>query len=392
MRILDSDKKYMFPDVESMKTWFDEFNHRFFGRNLVPITFKTGSLEKRTHGIFIQGSSRPGFNPEQCEIILNEKIFTSEDKWRNTFLHEMVHYAVYKQTNGGNHGHDKEFKRIASRINKESRFKIETYIHGRVFRPRRKEVENWEKNRCRDFIIGRVSRHWKEDFVDEDTEEVINIERRSSIATFKTTKAYLPEIIDNLDGKWNEIEWFEVTACCQKLALIRPVNYTPDYREEYLCERPWFEGDIKNGRMINDGYGPVQEFGPIECRFLGTTVIQDGVISGYNPGSIRSSFRKQYFQNAEEIGTLAAEKLVALYQKSPQWYITKHHGTYDMKPTTGDFTIEVDSRFIALVAMTPKRIQINPVRSDLMMDFVQKGDCDSLAKEITRVIKSRQKT
>ena len=165
MRILDSDKKYMFPDVESMKIWFDEFNQRFFGGNLVPIEFKTMSLAKRTHGCFDQPrGGHSGFHPEQCGIILNNKIFTCEDEWRHTFLHEMIHYAVYIQTNGEDHGHDMEFKRIASRINKESAFKIETYHPGRFFYPTRKEVENWEKNRCRDFIIGRVSRHWKEDF------------------------------------------------------------------------------------------------------------------------------------------------------------------------------------------------------------------------------------
>lgn len=392
MVILDPDVKYMFPDEESMKIWFDEFNHRFFGGMLEPIELKVAYLNKRTHGGFSAPpqSSSPGFHPEECSIRLNVRFFDTEDEWRNTLLHEMVHYAAYKESAGKDYGHGKTFKRIANRINDTSEFTIETYIHGRQYRPEWEQVKNWDKQRERDFVIGHYCRTLIEDYVDEDTEEVIKIERVSSSATFKTSKAYMPEIIDNLSSVRGFITWFEVTACCQKLALLRCVNYTPDYHEEYLAKRGWFEEDIKDGKMIEDEYGPVSEFGPIECRFLGTTTFEDGVITGYVPGHLRSSFRKQYFQNADEIGRLAAEKLISIHQRTPQWFKTSHHGTYGIKPSNGNYTIEVDSRFIALVAMTPKKIQINPVRSEKMMDLVRRGEAGSLAVEITRVIMSRQ--
>lgn len=392
MKILDPDVKYMFPDEESMKVWFDEFNHRFFGGMLEPIELKVAYLNKRTHGGFSAPpqSSFPGFHPEECIIRLNVRFFDTEDEWRNTLLHEMVHYAAYKESDGKDHGHGKTFKRIAKRINETSEFKIEIHYHGRKYRPGWEQVKNWEKQRERDFVIGQFSRTWIEDFVDEDTSEVFKIERSSISATFKTTKSYMPEIIDNLSSVRGAITWFEVTACCQKLALLRGVNYTPDYHEEYLAKRGWFEEDIKDGKMIEDEYGPVSEFGPIECRFLGTTTFEPDGITGYIPGDLRSSFREQYFQNAGEIGRLAAEKLISIHQKTPQWFKTSHHGTYGMKPSQVNFTIEVDSRFIALVAMTPKKIQINPVWSEKMMELIRQGEAQLLAEEIERVITSRQ--
>ena len=394
MIILDANKKYMFPDEENMGKWYDEFNHRFFEGKLEPIGLSVEHrLPKRIHGFFHSPSqnSSPGFQPEECSISLNGRYFDSEDRWRTVFLHEMVHYVVYKQSDGKVSGHGKEFKRIAARINKNSEFRIETHIDGRSFQPKWKEIENWEQQRQRDFIIGHFVQTRVEDYIDEDTNEVIKIDCLSSSATFKTTRAYMSEITDNLSSVRGSVTWFEVTACCQKLALIRRVNYTPDYREEYLCNHGWFEDEIKDGIMINDEYGPVGEFGPIECRLLGTTDFIDGRIEGYVGEKLRSSFREQYFKDSEEIGKLAAEKLVSLYHRTPQWYKTSHHGTYEMKPSNGDYSIEMDSRFIALAAMTPKKIQINPVRSDTMMDYVRKGDSESLAREITEVIKSRQR-
>ena len=392
MKILDSDKRYMLPDERLMKEWFEEFNHRFFEDKLEPIELKVGYLQKRTHGSFYSPPQDrcPGFHPEKCSIKLNCRFFDSEDEWRNIVLHEMVHYASYKQTDGKDHGHGKTFKGIAKRINDTSEFNITTYYQGRDYRPGWDQVKNWEKQRERDFVIGHFFQTWIEDFVDEETNEIIKIDRVSSSVTFKTTKAYMPEVIDNLSSVRGFINWFEVTACCQKLALIRSVNYTPDYHEEYLAEEGWFEEDIKDGKMIEDEFGPVKEFGPIECRFLGTTSYVDGEITGYDAGKLRSSFRRQYFQDAREIGNLAAEKLVDLYQKTPQWFKTNHHGTYRMKPSKANYTIDVDSRFIALVAMTPKRIQINPVRSDTMMECIRQGDSAGLAKEISRVILSRE--
>ena len=128
MKILDSDKIYMFPDDQLMKEWFDEFNHRFFEDELEPIELKVGYLAKRTHGAFHAPPQDrcPGFHPDKCSILLNCRFFDSEDEWRNTFLHEMVHYAAYKQTDGMDHGHGKTFKGIAKRIN-EIEFSKQTF-------------------------------------------------------------------------------------------------------------------------------------------------------------------------------------------------------------------------------------------------------------------------
>ena len=384
MRILDPKVKYMFPDEGLMAQWFDEFNRRFFDGELEPIELRAVYSRKRNLGFFSapRRDRCPGYHPERCLIGLNSRFFDKEEEWRNTILHEMVHYAVYKQTDGEQRGHGAEFKRIAARINNSSEFKIETYSPGRSFRPQRKEVENWEKRRCREFIVGSAFSLWIEDFEDED--EVIQIKRRNPIATFKTTKAYAREVIDNLREDWVEINWFEVTACRQQLALVKGVSYTPDYHEEYSFRNDWYEEDIKKGKMTG---GPREEFGPIECRFLGTTEIKDGAISGFGAGPLKSTFRCKYFRDADWIGEWAAEKLIAIYEETPQWYRTTHHGMYRTKSPGGDYSVELDSRFVAMVAMTPQRIQINPVRSEEMMELIRNGDKDSLRQEITKKIK-----
>ena len=393
IKILDAEKRYMFPDEGLMKEWYDEFNRRFFDAKLERIGLKVGYLQKRTHGQFYSPDqdSHPGFHPVMCTITLNCRYFNSEDEWRTVFLHEMVHFAAYKQTEGRDFGHGKTFKRIAKRINETSEFKIETYYHGRVFRPRWEDVRDWEKQRCRDFIIGSFSKKSFEDYVDEDTNEVFNIDICTPVATFKTTRAFLPEIIDNLSSVRGKIKWFEVTACCQRLALIRNVRYTPDFNNECLCNNSWYEEDIEDGIMAAEEDSPVKEFGPIECSLLGTTQFEDGKAEGYGVAPLQSSFRQKYFQDAGEIGKLAAERLVDVYRETPRWYETTHHATLSVTPPGGGYTIEVDSRFIALAAMTPKKIQINPIWSDTMMESVRKGDSEALASEITRVILCRRR-
>ena len=82
MKILDADKTYMYPDVEHMKLWFDEFNARFFNKELPPIELRTGyrgTGKKHSLGFFRNpGTECPtGFHPEKCFISLNSTFFLS---------------------------------------------------------------------------------------------------------------------------------------------------------------------------------------------------------------------------------------------------------------------------------------------------------------------------
>ena len=47
MRIIDADKKYMYPDEELMKEWFNEFNKRFFEGKL-PLYGYMWGMDKNT--------------------------------------------------------------------------------------------------------------------------------------------------------------------------------------------------------------------------------------------------------------------------------------------------------------------------------------------------------
>lgn len=383
MKLLDADTLYLFPDEGRMQEWFDEFNERFFDSCLDRIRLKVSSLQKRTLGSFNAPDQQecPGFHPERCHIELNGSVFDSEQTWRSILLHEMVHYAVYKQYRGLK-GHGKEFKHEAARINRISEFKIGTFETQRFFRPTRQDIEHW-KDRCRrNFVIGTYCKSEMFRYEDEDSGEVIPMEAYNHVATFKTTRAYIPEITANLRHVPGHICWFEVTACCQKLILVRSVQYTPNYREEYQVGTGWLEEDIQDGTMAASSPA-VEAFGPIDCSFLGKTVITEKGITGFVPGKAKNSFREKYRDNAEEIGKLAAGKLISIYQHTPQWFRTSHHCTYTIKPEKGDYTIEVDSRFIALVAMTPKTIQINPTHSSPMMIAIQNGDTKTLADYIS---------
>ena len=140
MKILDSDKIYMFPDDQLMKEWFDEFNHRFFEDELEPIELKVGYLAKRTHGAFHAPPQDrcPGFHPDKCSILLNCRFFDSEDEWRNTFLHEMVHYYNYERgiqdCSRGNIENLRKVRHLSSLANGETY--LYTYLLHRLRHPR----------------------------------------------------------------------------------------------------------------------------------------------------------------------------------------------------------------------------------------------------------------
>ena len=103
MKILDAEKTYMYPDVDHMKRWFDEFNRRFFENKLPPAELRVGWNGKHTLGSFSTPAGK-------CLITLNNWYFSPEDEWRDTMIHEMVHYYIYLKYGGKVRGHGKEFK------------------------------------------------------------------------------------------------------------------------------------------------------------------------------------------------------------------------------------------------------------------------------------------
>ena len=382
MKILDTEKKYMFPDVEHMKKWFIEFNARFFDNKLPPIELRVGWAGKHTLGSFHDPTEHfpTGFYPEKCRITLNNWFFDSEEEWRNTMVHEMVHYFVYMKYGKTVQGHGKEFKAEAKRINAMSEFEIDTYAKTRTFRPKSSITNNWGAHFNEEIILGSYHESYIDDYEDEDTHEIFKVDicDINHSFSFRTKRRYIPEIIDNMRNVRGEIEWFQVDECCQKLFLLPITTAVPSFKAEDIYRAFVDEADL------------FDDFGPITWTHLGTTVFREDGVQGYIPGHRKEEFRQLYFRDAMEIGKLAAEMLVKRYVEHPRWYNTTIHGTYNVKPSCGDYTIQVDSRFNPLVAMTPKRILINPVHSDIMMDHIKNGDTDSLAHEIARVIISRQ--
>lgn len=383
MKILDANRAYMFPDVEHMEKWFDEFNSRFFNNELPHIELRAGYGGKSTLGAFHAPKDEfpTGFHPDKCWIILNEAFFDSEDEWRDTMVHEMVHYYVYMKYGPSVRFHGKEFKAEAKRINAMSEFKIDTYSRTPTFRPKPSITDNWGSHFEDEIILGRYRETFIEEFEDDETHEIVQIDRSNfdHSFSFRTKRRYIPEIIDNMRNVQGEIDWFQVDACCQKLFLLPVTTAVPSFKSEDIYSNFFEEKDLLN------------DFGPVEWTHLGTTLFREDGVQGYAPGQRKEDIRKKYFRDAEEIGQLAAKMLVKRYREHPRWYTSSVHGTYQVKPSCGEYTIQVDSRFNPLVAMTPKRILINPVHSAVMMDAVKSENTESLAKEITRVILSRQK-
>lgn len=383
----------MYPDEAPLAKWFNEFNERFFENKLPQIELKVIWGSKNTLGGFRRPERKADdpFKPEECAIVLNCRYFESEDDWRNTVLHEMVHYYVFMVYGTYVKSHGKEFKTIAKRINASSEFEIATYSSNKSFRPRPSITDKWGSHLDEEIILGSYIETNTEDISDEideildelgenETHEPIIIEVRnySHSFSFRTKRRYMPEIIDNMRNVRGEIKWFQVDECCQKLFLLPITTAVPSFKSDNTYRAFVDETDL------------FDDFGPIKWTFLGTTEFREDGVKGFVPGKRKEEFRRQFFRDAKEIGKLAGEMLIKRYVEHPRWYTSTVHGTYTAKPSCGEYTIQVDSRFKPLVAMTPKKILINPIHSDVMMDDIKNGRAESLANEISRVILIRQ--
>lgn len=385
MTILDADKEYTYPDVEMMKRWFEEFNERFFKNELPPIELKVKWGHKNTLGGFRrpERKSTEACRPEQCSIELNGRFFETVDEWRNTMVHEMVHYYVYMTSGTDVNSHGKEFKAMAKRINAVSEFKIETLAGHRAFRPNPSITDHWGEHFDKEVILGSYMQTDSFDLGEEEPDLagiLIEAPVKNATFSFRTKSCYIPEIIDNMRNVRGEIGWFRADSGCQKLFLLPVVTSIPSFKPE----------DIIVGYDIFEGADSLTDFGPVKLTLLGKTEFRGDGVQGYSPGNRKEEFRRKYFRDADEIGRLAAESLVRQYREHSRWFSSTVHGTHDLKPACGEYTIQVDSRFKPLVGMTPKRILINPVRSETMMDAVRNLDTGVLASEIRRVILSRQ--
>lgn len=393
MKIIDTDKRYFYPNEAPLDEWFKEFNERFFENKLPPIEFIVIWGGKNTLGSFRHPERKANdpFLPEKCDIVFNGRYFESEDDWRNTMLHEMVHYYVFMVYGSCSKPHGKEFKSVAKRINASSEFVIDTYSKNKSFRPKPSLTDKWGKNFDEEIILGTYFETYIKDYTDEidklleemgeeksDEPFLVDVGNYHHCFSFRTKRRYIPEIIDNMRNVRGEIKWFQVDECCQKLFLLPITTAVPSFNSQEIYDPFYNEADL------------LDDFGPIKWTYLGITEFREDGVQGYNPGARKEDIRQKYFRDAKEIGQIAAKMLVKRYREHPRWFTSSVHGTYDAKPSSGEYTIQIDSRFNPLVAITPKKILINPVHSATMMDAIKSGDTESLANEIARVILSRR--
>ena len=244
IRILDKDIEYLFPTEERMEKWFKDFNARFFNNELEQPELCVGWLKIGTLGCFLHPKLGrfTRFNPAECTIILNGTYFMQAAEWENTFLHEMIHYYVFKEHGFEmKQGHGKEFKREAKRIGAMSDYSIDKRASLRevFFRPNQAMLNAWVRMERNEFVIGIIQKIRTEIFYDEETDISCPIDLTKYSSAFKTTDKFIPEIIENLSGQKFRVFWYSVNACCQKLQLLRPCTYSIPRGSDYVVPSVW---------------------------------------------------------------------------------------------------------------------------------------------------------
>jgi len=277
LRILDKEVEYIFPEEQLAQEWFAEFNERFFGNELPPIEVRCWHCEKNTRGVFYHPRRETGlqFNPDQCSISLNTDYFCPVESWRNTFLHEMVHYYVYMKHGHVARHHGKEFNAVARRIKAESGINITTHFEGLLINPGQTELNAYCRQEDNDFVVCDCRPGVRmEMFHDDETGADILIERSDAGFVFKTLPANVPHIIANFHAdKDTAMDWYRVKACEQAFLLMKGVGHS------IAKAHP----SALLGWCINPYDPSVYKYGKLELEELGRTTFSGGEVTGFNP-------------------------------------------------------------------------------------------------------------
>ncbi len=359
-----------------MEKWFKDFNARFFNNELEQPELWVRRLPISTYGTFM-GRERPGI----CTIILNGAYFRLAEKWENTFLHEMIHYYEFKEYGfKSKQEHGKEFKREAKRIGAMSDYSIGTSSDsdGFYFWPNRSMLNAWARMERNEFVIGIIQKIRTRIFYDEETDITIPVDWTVDPNAFKTTGKFIPEIIENLRGQRFKVFWYSVKACCQKLLLLHPCTYSIPRGPDYL---------VPCGREIEDLEG---DFGKMEVELLGETLVNGAEVSGYCPGTARSDFREKYHKDAAWIAQEATKQILDCRRWKVNWFNSRHKVVPGFYAPDRSYRVEMHLRSLHLMALTPRRIDFNPTRSDAIMQAIHALDAPAIEAEIQKVIELKK--
>ena len=376
MRILDEHIEYFTPSVEQLKVWFDEFNERFFGGDLerIPLflarldegTMASFHLQKRNYDKVTLFYTEP-LNINGCYIRVAKNLFDSEMEWRNTLLHEMVHFYVNKHADTLiEDQHGEEFKREARRINEQSEFSIVAAIEHDIFAPGKRKQEEFQDLQKRQLILGVLH--------PEEQQKHNRLSGDGIYATFLTEERHIPMIVENWRHMTAKIDWYQIDACTKRLLLFELTSWAWDE----ITESSTRESAIQ--KLLARG-------GSFETTSLGTTLIDGAAISGWCPPQKRPRFRANYALREELCANAGAQHLIRNADKVIQAVNTRRYYkgavTFSKSPCRLDF----DSTYGRVRVFCPQSLRINPISTDGLINAVTDGNQEGLKAELLRLIR-----
>lgn len=112
----------MIPTIPYIRQHFDEYNARFFGGSLPPISIKLSHARTFLGKVTFTRRRSWLFGPTRNEnfvLRINTRIDLPEELVQDTILHEMIHYYIAVNQLRDTSTHGRLFRQMMKRINAE---------------------------------------------------------------------------------------------------------------------------------------------------------------------------------------------------------------------------------------------------------------------------------
>ena len=376
MRILDENIEYFTPSNEQLRVWFDEFNERFFGGDLERIPVFLARLDEGTMASFhlrlrdydkVTLRYTEPLNINGCYIRVAKNLFDSEMEWRNTLLHEMVHFYVNKHADTLiEDQHGEEFRREARRINEQSEFSIVATIEHSIFAPGKRKQQEFQDLQNGQLILGVLH--------PEERQNHNRLSEDGIYATFLTEERRIPMIVDNWRHMTARIDWYRIDACTKRLLLFDLTTWA----WEEITESSTRESAIQ--KLLVRG-------GSFETTSLGTTLIDGAAISGWCPPQKRPRLRANYALREELCANAGAQHLLRNADNVLQAVNTRRYYTGEVTFSKSPCRLDFNSNYLRVRVFSPQSLRINPIATDGLINAVTDGNLEGLKAELLRLIR-----
>lgn len=376
MRILDEQVAYLTPTVELLERWFDEFNARFFDGELEPVALTLEPLEEGQMATF--NSPKRKYDPvtlrysepldiSRCRIRFGRGLFDSEHEWRETMVHEMIHYYVAKHTGFFEEDvHGEAFLREARRISRMSEFSIAATFTHALFSPGKRRQADFQDAQERELVVGIVCP------AAEQPHNRLHFDGFYSL--FLTEEKFIPMLVDNWRHTTARFDWYQVEACTKRLLLYDVSTWAWDV----VTYGPTREDVIR--KLLARG-------GTFQTRYLGATQVDGAAVTGWCPPARRPRFRANYALREDLCASFGAKHLLNHADKVGQAAVSNKYYTGGVAFSKSPCRLDFDSRFVRVRVFTPQTLRINPVSTTQLVESIAARDQDALREELLRLIR-----